>query len=736
MPAIMVKAGELLLNACCKTDLENFEFEIARKFVNQTGCHIFLTGNAGTGKTTFLREVIGQTSKNCVVVAPTGVAAINAGGVTIHSMFGLPTKAYAPGNEYVDPNLANNIQMLSGHFHYNRQKLDVIKELELLVIDEVSMVRADLLDAVDYSLRFTRKNTKPFGGVQVLFIGDMYQLPPVVKDDEWPLLSKYYSGPYFFDSHVFRNLDPVYIELKKIYRQSDRTFIQILNNIRHQDFQQEDYEILAEHYNSKFEPDEPGYITLTTHNKKADVINESELAKLKGEEVIFDADVSGDFYDNMFPTERLLRLKEGAQVMFVKNDTSGERKYFNGKIGIIERIDEYGDEDEILSVRFPDTGEIISVAKELWENIKYSVNPEDQKLEQNRIGSFEQYPLRLAWAITIHKSQGLTFDKAVIDAGESFAPGQVYVALSRCTSMDNLVLKSMISNRNIFSDPRIVEFSGRIMKDYVLENRLEESEKEYAYTQLLKTFDFTGLHAAIGKWDKAVSRLKSVSRAETYSRSRECHKAVDGLQDISGKFHVQLQGIFNADLPMEKRFDQLKQRSIQAIKYFTSEFYIKIITDWDNHLELVKYKAKLKKYVKETTVITNLFWNKLESLYDCQLENERIFPESETRIERVDKPVAKKAKGSTYDDTLDLFQSGKTIHEIAEIRNMAASTIEGHMSKLIASGKVDVSGLLSKDKLDMIKKVAAGNGKSVSDIKAKLGEKASWAEIRWVLAAN
>lgn len=716
---------------------ENFEAEIAADFVNLTNTPVFLTGKAGTGKTTFLRSITKNTTKKCVVVAPTGVAAINAGGTTIHSMFGLPTKSFIPSNDFIDPNLANNMSMITRHFHYNRQKLDVIQELELLIIDEVSMVRADILDAVDYALRYTRRDQRPFGGVQVLFIGDMYQLPPVVKDDEWPMLSKYYSGPFFFNSKSFEKLDPVYIELKKIYRQSDRNFINILNNIRHQEFEQEDYDALKELYNSEFQPDEPGYITLTTHNKKADAINEMELAKLGGDELTFDAAVSGDFGDTMFPTERLLRLKVGAQVMFVKNDTSGEKKYYNGRIGIVEKIDQYPiEEDEVLQVRFPDTGEKIWVQKELWENVRYSLNTEDNKLEQNRIGSFEQYPLRLAWAITIHKSQGLTFDKAVIDAGESFSPGQVYVALSRCTSMDHLVLKSIITNRNIFSDPRVVDFSSRIMKDYVLENRLEEGEKQYAFEQLIKLFDFQSLRLAVQKWDKAVSKIKTVSRAESFRRTSATLKNIDDLHDVALKFHAQITGIFGSDEPLQHRMEQLRDRCNSAIAYFAGNLYKQIIGEWESHLEEIRFKKQMKKYVQECAMLLNVFWYKLGQLQNCEFGGEKVY--SGVMFEKPEqKSVAvKKVKSSTFQDTLELFRSGKSIAEIAEIRDMTVGTIEKHMEKHIASGLVELGELLSEEKESLIRSVMDHSSITQGEIKSRLGDAVSWSEIRWLMAAR
>lgn len=721
--------------------MQNFEFEIASDFVNLTNTPIFLTGNAGTGKTTFLRQVIGSTAKRCVVVAPTGVAAINAGGVTIHSMFGLPTRTCIPSNDYIDPNLGNNRPMLSKHFHYHRDKLKVFQELETLVIDEVSMVRADLLDAVDFALQYVRRSSLPFGGVQPIFIGDMYQLPPVVKDDEWPLLSQYYASPFFFDSLAFKSLDPVYVELKKIYRQTDRTFINILNNIRHQDFQQEDYETLKEHYKPEFRPEEPGFITLTTHNKKAEEINENELRNLPGEEVIFDAEVSGDFFENMYPTENLLRLKIGAQVMFVKNDTSGERRYFNGKIGIVESIDPYAVEDEKLVVRFPDTDELITVSKEVWENIRYSMNAEENKLEQNRVGSFTQYPLRLAWAITIHKSQGLTFEKAVIDAGESFAAGQVYVALSRCTGMENLVLKSLITNRSIISDPRIVDFSQRIMRENVLENKLEASKKLYAFQQLTAVFQFDKLKSYVAQWDKEISKLKSIERSASFKMVSTANKNLDVLQQVANKFQHQLLEIFNSSNSEDERMAQLEVRCVKAIGYFTSTFYDSILKIWEADLADKKMKSKMKKYASVTSEVVNVFWNKMNQMYKARLGELPIWTGDWITSDVKVKVGKKLQKGDTYRETLELFKQGKSIEEIAAMRDMTTGTIESHLGKWLITGDLHLDDLMPRERQDAIK-LAMNSTKedSLGAIKAKLGDAYSFSEIRWmkqaVLAEN
>src|SRR6185436_4682408 len=317
---------------------DNFEFQFTEQFALHTDQHIFLTGKAGSGKTTLLKHIAEKTSKNFVIVAPTGVAAINAGGTTIHSMFYFPTTSFIPSNEFVDMNLVTNRSLLLKHMRYNREKRRLLQELELLIIDEVSMVRCDILDAIDFALQVVRRNKSPFGGVQVLLIGDMHQLPPVTKDNEWEILKSYYQSPYFFDSQVWQKLDAVQIELKKIYRQSDERFLNLLNNIRNKEMEQDDFEQLEKRFQPLFKPTEKGYVMLCTHNYKADNINSDELKKLPSKMHSFEAEIEGDFPENMYPCERILNLKEGAQVMFIKNDTEGGR-YYNGKLAMIKKIE-------------------------------------------------------------------------------------------------------------------------------------------------------------------------------------------------------------------------------------------------------------------------------------------------------------------------------------------------------------------------------------------------------------
>ena len=465
-------------------------FSLATKLVIQSSRDIFLTGKAGTGKTTFLKYIRENCPKQMAVVAPTGVAAINAGGVTMHSFFQLPFSPFVPASGGVlnqEGDITNRSNLLS-RLRMTNEKKRILQELELLIIDEISMVRCDMLDAVDAVLRHTRRrHHERFGGVQVLFIGDMFQLPPVIKEQEWMLLKEFYSSPYFFDSHVIKEEPPVYIEFEKIYRQSEEKFIDILNQVRNNELDDEGRKLLERRFLTGFKRiRNDGYIILTTHNEKARIKNESELNKLETNMFSYSGELEGDFSESSCPVERDLRLKVGAQVMFIKNDVEKAKRYFNGKIGIVKELDN----NKIL-VQCKDEPEAIEVRKEKWDNIRYSVDKTTRQINEEVLGSFKQYPLRLAWAITIHKSQGLTFEKVIIDAGEAFAPGQVYVALSRCTTINGIVLQSRIRSTGMFTDERIVQFSKANASKNVLELELQRARKNYRLKILLSLFDYS-----------------------------------------------------------------------------------------------------------------------------------------------------------------------------------------------------------------------------------------------------
>ena len=462
-------------------------FDLAFRFVTETQESIFLTGKAGTGKTTFLKYLQSHCSKNIVVAAPTGVAAINAGGVTLHSLFQLPFRPFIPTE-------ANRMELLK-NIRYQKQRLTLLRKMELLVIDEVSMVRADVMDAIDSILRSVRhQHQEPFGGVQLLLIGDLYQLPPVAKNEEWNLLRDYYNSTFFFDSLAIKDQQPLLIELTKIYRQKEESFVQLLNKVRNNLMEQEDYEQLNRRYIPGFRPlaDEK-YITLTSHNNQADQINQSKLQSLLVPVYTYTAKVEGDFPEHLFPVEKELVLKEGAQVMFLKNDA--EKNYFNGKIGTVVKL-----EKEKIVV--DSDGVEIEVHHEVWENTRYTINRSDEKLEQELLGTFSQYPLRLAWAITIHKSQGLTFDKVMIDAAASFSSGQVYVALSRCTSLEGIVLLTPVPASAIHTNPHVINAQSSLAPKGSLADRFAGARHVFTLQLIEEIFSLKEMEQPLSMLNK------------------------------------------------------------------------------------------------------------------------------------------------------------------------------------------------------------------------------------------
>jgi hypothetical protein len=456
----------------------NNELRTAWDFVESTGRSIFLTGKAGTGKTTFLKTIMEHSRKRPIVVAPTGVAAINAGGVTIHSFFQLPFSPYVPGAK------------VESKFDFGKEKRKIIASSDLLIIDEISMVRADLLDAIDAVLRRFREHGQPFGGMQLLMIGDLAQLTPVVTPEDERILKPYYDTPYFFGSKALQQIDYVTIQLTHVYRQQDESFIALLNEIREGHPSTEALSKLNSRCQPTFipRPEEP-YIRLTTHNNLASFYNESELQKLPGRSYQYRAEVKGTFPEYSYPTAETLVLKEGAQVMFVKNDPSGEHLYYNGRIGRVMEASE-----KRLTVYCEGDANAIEVEPLEWENTRYTLNEQTREIESEVQGTFKQLPLRLAWAITIHKSQGLTFDRAIIDANQSFAPGQVYVALSRCRTLEGLVLASPLDARAVINDERVDSYISQ--QEYQAERSIQQLpvlKQEYERYLLMQLFDFRAI---------------------------------------------------------------------------------------------------------------------------------------------------------------------------------------------------------------------------------------------------
>ena len=534
----------------------NPELELALNFIEKTDRNLFITGKAGTGKTTFLHQIKNESLKRMVIVAPTGVAAINAKGVTIHSFFQMP---FGP----ILPNQPPNSQQR----RFSKTKIDIIKSLDLVIIDEISMVRADLLDGIDQVMRRYKNRNKVFGGAQVLMIGDLQQLAPVVRPNEWNLLQPHYETVYFFSSKAFQEANVVSIELKHIYRQKNEDFIKILNEVRTDTLSNESAEILNRNYNPSFSPSkEEGFITLTTHNNRANLINNSELNKLKDKSAFFKAEISGKFSENSFPNDEKLELKLGAQVMFIKNDSSQEKRYFNGKIGIITKIAKGS-----VTVKCPNDADEIVTERETWSNINYSINDETKAIKEELIGSFTQIPLRLAWAITIHKSQGLTFEKAIIDAEASFAHGQTYVALSRCTSLEGLVLKTKITSNAIINDKTVSIFNESVEENHPDESILKESEKHFQLNLIIELFDYQPFLYPITRLIDIFYRNQSSIKGDVIDHLQTIKDdGVVALMKVSNGFKNQLLQISEANI-LPENSSQIQERFTKAIDYFLNQ---------------------------------------------------------------------------------------------------------------------------------------------------------------------
>jgi hypothetical protein len=555
-------------NTVLPEKLTNQDLQFAFDFVKHTNRNIFLTGKAGTGKTTFLRDLKKLSPKRMIVVAPTGVAAINAGGVTIHSFFQLPFHPYVP-SLYLSENklpLQPEQKDFTG-YKMSREKISIIKSLDLLIIDEISMVRADTLDAIDYALRRYKIHHLPFGGVQLLMIGDLQQLAPVVKDEDAEILNKYYDSSFFFGSRALRSTDYLTIELKHIYRQNDQVFINLLNKVRDNHVDSNVLSELNKRFIPDFDPDSNGgYITLTTHNYQSQMLNDSKLEKLPGKSHSFKAIIKDAFPEFSYPAARELILKKGAQVMFAKNDISGEKLFFNGKIGKVESF-----EDNIIVVKCPDDDYPTRVEMAEWQNMKYTLDDQTKEIQETVIGTFTQYPLKLAWAITIHKSQGLTFDRAVIDANAAFAHGQVYVALSRCRTLNGLVLSTRINQRSIIDDPSISDFVHEAIQKQPDQKQLAESKKTYQQMLLTELFDFTALKHNLSYCLKLVNEHhESILGNPEEMLENALTSVIADLIEVSEKFRPQLNGLLNGEIDAESNI-LLQERVEKAGEFFSGK---------------------------------------------------------------------------------------------------------------------------------------------------------------------
>lgn len=709
--------------------------ELAAHFVNSTNSPIFLTGKAGTGKTTFLRKLADLTHKRFVILAPTGIAALHAKGVTIHSQFLLPFGTFLPTRE-PEGNFSSNgnffTQFTLGRRHpLNMARKKVLKAVDLIIIDEVSMLRADILDAIDYRMRSVKRNfEEPFGGVQVLMIGDLFQLPPIVKDYEWQVLNKFYKSMHFFESQAIRQSGMVYLELDKIFRQKDEKFITILNHLRDNEATAADIAFLNTFYKTEEEiKNLRDTIIITTHNYKAEEHNLKELAALKTKSHTFDAVIDKDFPESLYPIPKVLELKEGAQIMFIKNDTSGFSEYFNGKMATVKTID--GDE---IMVRLADSSIEYKLRKEVWENKKYIINEETKELEEDVIGTFEQYPIKLAWAVTVHKSQGLTFDRAIIDVGQAFAPGQVYVALSRLRGLDGLTLRTRIQSHVINSDRDVVNFTQTTQDQEPLERLLSLHQRRYMARLLESTFDFGEIINSLQTFSKDFGGTMEFEDAEMQKAIPLIYEGFLQEGENTYKFQRQLLQILQSN-EEEKLLERLEKGSqyyskllesslknilIHAgeVERFTrSKSYLEGISE----VELMVFK-KLTEVKKVTFLVPAIFngeeIGKMDKVFQ-ELIDLRLALAQEARQAAKDKPKfaanktgrkkkeksetkLEREKGETYEITYELSQSGKSISEIASERGLAESTIRGHLAKGIAEGKVSIHSHISQKEIEEI----------------------------------
>lgn len=729
---------------------ENPIAKIVARFINSTNRNIFLTGKAGTGKTTFLRSICHQTHKNVIVAAPTGIAAINAGGVTLHSLFQLPFGTILPENVAFNEGLSiqiNTPQSLVKSFQMHKTKRNMLRELELLIIDEVSMLRADILDAIDVILRHVRqKKNIPFGGVQILFIGDLLQLPPVVKDEEWNYLSPYYKGMYFFNARILQQNQPLYVELEKIYRQTDSTFINLLNNLRDSKIESADVELLNKYYKPDFEQkNNDGYILLTTHNRIADEKNLKALGDIDSPSFYFKATVEGDFSEHMYPIEQKMELKKGAQVMFIKNDYSGEQKYYNGKIGTVKEVDNA----EVI-VEFSDGSDSASVEPYVWENKKYTLNKETNEIIEKVVGTYSHLPLKLAWAITVHKSQGLTFEKAIIDVGKAFAPGQIYVALSRLTSLDGLVLTSQVPEQGLSPDETLLEFTETKSSKEKLENDFDLASKQYFSHYLQEAFDFNTLLRELSYHISTYTKDEKRSLKQQYKKwASNLLDETRPLKKVADSFMVQIRNICLTD--DDNYLKLLDERLNAAIGYFEP-----LIQGLSNKvfdkLSDLKGQKGIKKYLKELQDVDGLYTRQLQMMYkansliqastnNVEFSKEEVKePELVQKRKKVAKAVAEKPKKKSTKKTTkvdskklsyDLFKEGKTIKQIALERTLVAGTIEGHLSHYVRSGEINVVDIIGEEKLkqvsELVKELDTTN---LGQLKVNVGDALSFGELR------
>lgn len=744
-------------------------------FINGTGKSVFLTGKAGTGKTTLLKTVLKKTHKNTVVVAPTGIAALNAGGVTIHSMFQLPFAGFIPDADpsfSIPPNTHLETQSTFGrHMRMASHRLSVMRNMELLIIDEVSMLRADTLDAVNFVLQRARKSKDPFGGVQLLLIGDLMQLPPVIKNEEWSVLRNYYKNIFFFNAIVIQQLRPVYMELRKVYRQSDAVFLNLLNNLRNNAIRTEDTNLLNQYVNPDFNLEKnPGYIYLTTHNIKAENINRKALAAIPEKEIVYQAEITGDFPEKIYPVEAELKLKVGAQVMFVKNDQSEKKRYYNGKMAEVTFLGE----EEII-VTFPEERISIPVEKYEWQNIRFTVHPESKEIKEEILGTFVHYPLKTAWAITVHKSQGLTFEKAALDMKDVFQPGQAYVALSRLRTLEGLVLIGNLNLNGISNDTNVIDYAKNEADEEMMEKIFHAEKKRYLYNYVKTGFDQQILFRS---WTRhQFSYRDTPPHSEKAKHHEWINQQVDALknsQKVSTDFSAQLTRLFNVDDPdyiyISERLAKAKEyffpilndilfkllykieeiRQVRRVKqYFgelsdLEEIHTAFILNMHKAIRLVEIHiedGEIEKSALKTPFINSYRTDLAAQAREKFRQEKGILVVEENGEERYTKSrrkrEAEKEKKSSIDITFELWQQKMDPSEIAGERKLTIGTVYNHFSRLVEIGKVNVEDILSQKTLQDLTRVfsAVYNDHSkLTELKNAAGEEYSFEIVRLFLS--
>ena len=719
----------------------NPEMNLAWQFITETNVSVFLTGKAGTGKTTFLRKLREQMPKRMVVLAPTGVAAINAQGQTIHSFFQLPFGPMVPGAQ---------VERKS-YFRVSKEKKNIIKTLDLLVIDEISMVRCDLLDAVDGELRKYKDRTKPFGGVQLLLIGDLQQLAPVAKESEWQLLAPYYSSPYFFGSKALQEMKMVTVELKHIYRQSDASFIELLAKVRTNTMDDAALASLNARYVDGFVPPEgEEWIRLTTHNNMANAYNDKMLDSLTSYPMTFNCEVKGNFPETSYPADEKLILKVGAQVMFIKNDPSGNHEYYNGKIGTVRGMDNDGN----IIVWCKEDNRNISVGQVVWENTRYVIDEKTKEIKEDVEGTFRQYPLRLAWAITVHKSQGLTFEHAVLDINSSFAHGQTYVALSRCRTLEGMVLAHPISNSSVITDSSVNAYIDKELSETgKTTEEVPNMRFEYYLSLLDELYSFDTLRMDY-------MYLTRVVDEHLYRQYPEYLAILKGRQEQVDKALVNVAGtVRNQYLQIMSRegikSEHLKERLKASTGYFIDkliEIFTPVMKDSNinigNKTIKVQYENALEAFKLSLSVKVGTFKHigdegfsvkgYLSAKAKASLDDLKPEKGKKEKKEKPEKEVkVKRQKGDSERETLAMFRDGKSIDEIAATRSLTTGTIVGHLSSFITTGEVKLSDIISEERQNIIlnaaSKVASDEERRLTAIKALLPDDYSYSEIKLTL---